>query len=126
MHLKKFRKLRNFSTTVDYVTMRFIPGVFLACTILMTFNQFTKTSIVCYTSTIPMSGHGIASFLENSCYLMKRYMDGGLNLLKHNNLYMWFPIILILQTSVCVYQRYYGYSLVTILIAAISYSWQMK
>ena len=97
--LKKISKIKNFSTTVDYMTMRLIPGVFLACTILMTFNQFTKSSIVCYTSTIPMSGHGIASFLENSCYLMKRYMDGGLNLLKHNNLYMWFPIILILQTS---------------------------
>ena len=97
--LKKISKIRNFSTTIDYVTMRLIPGVFLACTILMTVNQFTKTSIVCYTSTIPMSGHGIASFIENSCYLMKRHMDGGLNLLKHNNLYMWFPIILILQTS---------------------------
>lgn len=99
--LKKITKIKNFSTTVDYLTMRILPGFFLASTVLMSFNQYVKTSIVCYTGTT-YNGIGFGNFLENSCYLMKKYSsmlaNGNLEPFTHNNLYMWFPTILILQT----------------------------
>jgi len=101
--ISKISKITNFATTIDYVTMRFIPGVFLACTLLMSYKQYVKNSIVCYTS-IPFSGGiGLADYVENSCYLSKRYFNllsnGTLEPLKHVNVYLWFPIILLLQTA---------------------------
>ena len=82
--------------------MRFVPAILLSCTLLMGFNQYTKTSLVCYAAT-PPHGHGFGNFLENACYLSERYYEmmesGSLKPFKHRNLYLWFPIILILQTA---------------------------
>ena len=82
--------------------MRFVPAIFLSCTLLMGFNQYTKTSLVCYAPTAA-NGYGFGNFLENACYLSERYNEmtenGSLKPFKHHNLYLWFPIILILQTA---------------------------
>src|SRR5271156_5597433 len=100
--ISKISKIANFATTIDYVTMRFMPGVFLVCSLLMSYKQYIKSPIVCYTS-VPFSGTGITDYVENSCYLSKRYFNllsnGSLSPLMHANIYLWFPIILLLQTA---------------------------
>jgi hypothetical protein len=51
----------------------------------------------------PPHGYGLGGFLENACYLSERYYEmmdeGSLKPFKYHNLYLWFPIILILQTA---------------------------
>jgi hypothetical protein len=100
--IKKISKITNFATTIDYVTLKFIPGLFLVCGLVMTYNQCTKSPIVCYGS-VSTSGNGLPAFLENSCYLAKRYYnhlsEGQMEPLQHENIYLWFSIILLLQTA---------------------------
>src|SRR5271156_4647121 len=82
--------------------MRFMPGVLLVTSLIMSYKQYIKSPIVCYTST-PFSGNGLVDYIENSCYLSKRFNillpTGVLDPLMHENVYSWIPILLLLQTA---------------------------
>src|SRR5271156_6186884 len=100
--LSKISKITNFSTTADYVTMRFMPGMLLVCSLIMTYKQYIKSPIVCY-SSVPFTGNGLADYVENTCYLSRRFYNllssGAIEPLNHDNIYPWLPIILLLQTA---------------------------
>src|SRR5579862_6395155 len=92
--LKKVTKITNFASSIDYVTLRFIPALTLVCGLVMTYKQYAKSSISCY-SSIPASGNGLVDFVENSCYFAKRFYNqlpiGWLDPLPFQNIYPNLP-----------------------------------
>jgi Innexin len=100
--LKKVTKITNFSSSIDYITLRFIPALTLVCGLVFTYKQNAKSSISCY-SSIPSSGIGLGDFIENSCYYAERFYNllstGSLEPLPFQNIYPFLPIILLVQTA---------------------------
>src|SRR5580700_9881786 len=113
--LKKVTKITNFASSIDYVTLRFIPTLTLVCGIVMTYKQYAKTSISCYSSS-PASGNGLVDFVENSCYFAEKlYEPPSTGLLDLCLFKLFIPFCQLLcscklQRYVC--QRYFGFSLV--------------
>jgi hypothetical protein len=100
--LKKVTKITNFASSIDYVTLRFIPALTLVCGLVMTYKQYAKSSISCYSSS-PASGNGLVDFVENFCYFAERFYElpstGLLEPLPFQNIYPFLPIIMLLQTA---------------------------
>src|ERR1700721_1450080 len=72
--LKKVTKITNFASSIDYVTLRFIPALTLVCGLVMTYKQYAKSSISCYSSS-PASGNGLVDFVKFFCYFAARFTN---------------------------------------------------
>ena len=108
----KYIKSRNLTST-DYFNYRFIPGFILSCMFIMSYKQYVTKPILCYTST-NINGIGVSDYIQNMCYLSDKFsvnkVSDKFNWKMRSNIYMWFPIILLIQTlSFCISNLFWNY-----------------
>src|SRR6266853_1956774 len=108
----KYIKSRNL-TSIDYFNYRFVPGFILSCMFIMSYKQYATKPISCYTST-NINGIGVSDYIQNMCYLSDKFsvnkVSDKFNWKMRSNIYMWFPIILLMQTlSFCIPNLFWNY-----------------